>query len=305
MASGPVAAGAVSLSCRLGSDRSELAVDAPDPWGRRLVDLPVTASTRSALLWDPLLCRAALTEVDEPALGEELTAFRARGGAAILNLTGAATTPSVARAATAAGVAIVPTVPADRAADPGAVPLVVLPHAGRDDVGPAPDVVARLAGGSGPVVVASDLPIPVPVAAVDRLIGGGVAPDRLVVTGIGVTDEFTAVRDLLRRGVTCVVDGFGAELRWHRLGLPPGPREPALARWIVDLFGMGLGAGLALGHGSWTSLDRAVHGGTGLGHLLRQVPRRLRDRGLTAGQLDQLLRENPTRILADVPGATG
>lgn len=291
----------ISLSCRLGFDRGQLAVDAADPWGRRLIDTPITAATRSALMWDAILSRAALTDVCEAHLGQELAEFRSRGGTKILNLTGSPTRPGVLRAAAAVGVSIISAVDADRALEVDAVSLIRLPHetVGESDGWGTPShcTMERLAAGTGPVVIASELPIRVPIASVRRLVDGGVAPDRIVVTGIGATDEFPVVRDLLSRGVTCVIDGFGAEVRWERLGLPIGPREPMLARWIVELFGMGLGSRLAVGHASWTSLDRRSLGGTGLSHLLRQVPRRLRDLGLTLGQLHQLLWENPNRVL--------
>lgn len=146
------------------------------------------------------------------------------------------------------------------------------------------------------------------LAIADLLEAEGVPPSRVV---LGHADERLrgdgeALVALLRRGFTLGFDTFGRDLfmPWRRRQHPSdAQRIGALAPLVQAGFArqVVLSQDLAWKH------ELTAFGGYGYAHVLRSIVPRLRDAGLSAEDVDQMLIGNPRRLLPlppDAPGAT-
>jgi phosphotriesterase-related protein len=107
-------------------------------------------------------------------------------------------------------------------------------------------------------------------------------------------------RSLAARGAFIEYDTCGAEVYAPGGGDVP-PFWTALdltrARAIVRLFDEGLGDRLLISHDVFTKSQLLRYGGFGYAHILRDFQHRLREVGLGDAEVEQLLRDNPRRML--------
>jgi phosphotriesterase-related protein len=107
-------------------------------------------------------------------------------------------------------------------------------------------------------------------------------------------------RTLAARGAFIEYDTCGAEVYAPGGGDVP-PFWTALdltrARAIAQLFEEGLGDRLLISHDVFTKSQLLRYGGFGYAHILRNFQHNLREVGLSDHELDQLLRDNPQRML--------
>jgi phosphotriesterase-related protein len=109
------------------------------------------------------------------------------------------------------------------------------------------------------------------------------------------------VADLVALGVCVEWDFFGIEQSHYWFGDVELPTDLERLRLIRQLFKAGFGERVLASH-DVCSCTRMTHlGGHGYGHLMRNGPELMRRVGFSAGQIDQLLRANPLRVLALVP----
>ena len=144
------------------------------------------------------------------------------------------------------------------------------------------------------------------LAVADLLDAEGVAPSRVV---LGHADERLrgdreALLALLRRGFTLGFDTFGRDLfmPWRRRQHPSdAQRIEALAPLVQAGFvcQVVLSQDLAWKH------ELTAFGGYGYAHVLRNIVPRLRDAGLTAEDVDEMLIGNPRRLLPLPPDSAG
>ena len=128
----------------------------------------------------------------------------------------------------------------------------------------------------------------------DLLGAAGCAPEQVV---IGNVDEFIELEYL------CALARAGATLEWcfgNEAYYRDGYKDPTDLERIDGLCAV-LDAGLAgrcvLGCSVWTKVQLRACGGMGYDHLLRRIVPALNTRGVSQAQLDEMLVENPRRLL--------
>ena len=137
----------------------------------------------------------------------------------------------------------------------------------------------------------------------------GVDPSRVVLGHVDIAfghldtdiDEVLDYhRTLAARGAYIEYDTCGAEVYAPGGGDVP-PFWTALdltrARAIARLFDEGLGDRILISHDVFTKSQLLRYGGFGYAHILRDFQYRLREVGLGDQEVEQLLRENPKRML--------
>lgn len=102
---------------------------------------------------------------------------------------------------------------------------------------------------------------------------------------------------IAERGVTLCFDTFGAEFEYDS----DGSREPTDTErldCLVRLLDAGRASQLLLSHDICSRLQLHRYGGPGYDHVPTTIAARLRDRGVSDGDLDGILVANPRRLLA-------
>jgi phosphotriesterase-related protein len=106
---------------------------------------------------------------------------------------------------------------------------------------------------------------------------------------------------LIDRGCFIEYDTCGAEIYCPAMpGLMPSfwlPSDLVRARGIVTLFARGYGNEVLISHDVWTKINLTRYGGFGYGHILRTFVHQLCEVGLDEQGVQQLLVENPRRVL--------
>lgn len=106
------------------------------------------------------------------------------------------------------------------------------------------------------------------------------------------------VRELLATGVCVEWDFFGIEQSHYWFGDVELPTDLQRLAIIRDLIAEGFGDRILVSHDICTCTRMRRWGGHGYGHLFRNGPALMRRAGLADGDIDQLLRRNPLRLLA-------
>jgi phosphotriesterase-related protein len=102
---------------------------------------------------------------------------------------------------------------------------------------------------------------------------------------------------IAERGVILCFDTFGAEFEYDS----DGSREPTDTERIDclrRLLDAGRASQLLLSHDICSRLQLARYGGPGYDHVLKSIVPRLRTEGVSKAEVDQMLLENPRRLLA-------
>lgn len=123
----------------------------------------------------------------------------------------------------------------------------------------------------------------------DYLIGLGVRPDRILVGHLDLNPDALYHRELLARGVNIGIDQIG---KYKYLSDDRRVELIASAASEGHLGQLYLSGDIARRSGSVAS------GGVGLSHIPTTFAARLRVAGFASDEIDRLLRENPSRLLA-------
>jgi phosphotriesterase-related protein len=132
----------------------------------------------------------------------------------------------------------------------------------------------------------------------DVLEGEGVSPDRVVLNHAFVdVDHPDYVAALLARGATLGYDMFGFDHALFRVGRYP-PSDFEVATEVARLIEAGHAGQLILSQDVCVKTRLRAYGGWGYAHIIEHVVPVLRDLGVSAEDLDQILVRNPARLLA-------
>jgi phosphotriesterase-related protein len=139
-----------------------------------------------------------------------------------------------------------------------------------------------------------------PLDAVGRVEAAGGDPGRLVVCHVDRT--LFSERDLVqlaRTGCWVAFDLFGQELSFYALAPDVDmPNDATRVRRLVALIAAGHGGQLLVSQDICVKARLRRYGGEGYDHLLRNVVPLMRRRGMTETGIEQLLIDNPARVLA-------
>lgn len=109
-------------------------------------------------------------------------------------------------------------------------------------------------------------------------------------------EDVEAVVALARRAVV-EYDFFGIETSNYWMGVVDLPNDWMRLRALRRLFEAGLGDRVCISHDICTRTRLIAHGGHGYRHILANVRPLMRDRGWSAAEIDQLLIDTPRRLL--------
>ena len=300
-----------------------------------LVDVDPSPRDRGPLCSDPYVCRPNLLLDDPDLAAEELAYFRQAGGGALVELTTAGLAPRPAalqRISEAAGIHVVAGCGWYRRVTrpPGLDTLSEEAMAGQlireirhglaEDVRPGiigeigtgdpihPDEAKALRAAAR-AQRATHLPIAVHLAlwgrqgevALDILEAAGADLSRVLLCHLSEQPAATGYHlALLRRGAGLGFDTFGAEYALDAAGRRLATDEERIGG-LLRLLDAGYAAQLFLSQDICERLQLRAYGGFGYAHLLTTIAPRLRRAGVGDTTLDQLLRQNPARLLAHEP----
>ncbi|MFB6218814.1 MAG: hypothetical protein ABEH77_06495, partial [Halobacteriaceae archaeon] len=94
--------------------------------------------------------------------------------------------------------------------------------------------------------------------------------------------------------------GLSAYLEDYEDGLPSDVRR---AEWAAELVEAGHADRLLCSHDTWSKMQLTAYGGFGYGHLLENAVPMLAANGVSDEQVEQVLVENPRRVLTVVDPA--
>lgn len=109
--------------------------------------------------------------------------------------------------------------------------------------------------------------------------------------------SFDRLQELARRGCYMEFDMFGLELAYYPFGTADMPNDGRRIDLIKRLIDAGHLRQILLSHDIAFKHTLVRYGGRGYGHILRNVRPKMADKGLTAGQIEAMLVENPREAL--------
>jgi phosphotriesterase-related protein len=133
---------------------------------------------------------------------------------------------------------------------------------------------------------------------IERVLGAGVAPDRLNICHMdGVTDL-----DYLKRvadyGTWISFDHFGMEVYYDSYGYGHNLHDGQRVNALRHLLEAGYASQLVLGQDVCMKIQLTRFGGYGYAHLQRHILPALRFHGIDEATIDAMMVENPKRVLA-------
>jgi phosphotriesterase-related protein len=134
--------------------------------------------------------------------------------------------------------------------------------------------------------------------ALDILEKAGAALDRVVVSHCDdrLHPSYDSYAKLAARGCTLAFDTFGKQTYYATRGRQY-PSDDQRISTIVRLVADGLAGSVTLSHDVCYKTDLTRWGGDGYGHVCRNIVPRLRQAGVSEAALQQMLVENPRRLL--------
>jgi phosphotriesterase-related protein len=135
------------------------------------------------------------------------------------------------------------------------------------------------------------------VDVVERVLGHGVAPERLNVCHLDGVPDLDYLKQIADYGVWVSFDTFGMEVYYDSYDYAYNAHDTQWVDSLVAMVEAGYIGQLVLGQDICMKLQLQRFGGYGYAHLLRHIVPNLRFRGVDAAALDQMLLENPKRIL--------
>lgn len=107
-------------------------------------------------------------------------------------------------------------------------------------------------------------------------------------------------KELGAMGVRFGLDDFGREI-YFEARKRQHPSDESRIDDLCNLLDAGFGDRIVLSHDICLKHEHTAFGGHGWSHIPRNILPRLRDRGVTPDQIDQMLIRNPAYVLAGVP----
>jgi phosphotriesterase-related protein len=129
----------------------------------------------------------------------------------------------------------------------------------------------------------------------DILEGAGADLSRTAMSHVDEIVDSAWHERIAERGVYLSFDTFGSEFAYDGI---PEPRDTDRVDCLLHLLDRGYGDRLLLSQDICYKIQLTRYGGQGYGHVLANVVPALRRRGVTDGELRQMLVENPARLLA-------
>ncbi|MBM3945431.1 MAG: hypothetical protein FJ317_08105, partial [SAR202 cluster bacterium] len=141
-----------------------------------------------------------------------------------------------------------------------------------------------------------------PPQILDTLTKAGANHGRIIIGHMDHFEDVGMFREIVRRGSYIEWDIFGYEdTSWTGLG-----RQTKMTRWATDvermewievLIAEGFGKQIVIAHDECLKIHRKQYGGKGYGHIMENIVPRMRKRGFTEEHINDILVENPKRIL--------
>ena len=138
-----------------------------------------------------------------------------------------------------------------------------------------------------------------PIArSLDLLAQAGAALDRVVISHCDdrLSQSYESYAKLAALGCTLAFDTFGKQGYYPTRGRQY-PNDQARIDTLVRLVSDGLAGSITLAHDACYKTDLTRWGGDGYGHILRNIVPRLRAAGIQDATIQQMLVENPRRLL--------
>lgn len=134
--------------------------------------------------------------------------------------------------------------------------------------------------------------------ALDILEKAGAALDRVVISHCDdrLHPNYDAYAKLAARGCTLAFDTFGKQT-YYATRRRQYPSDDQRIATIVRLVGDGLAGSVTLAHDVCYKTDLTRWGGDGYGHVCRNIVPRLKQEGVSDVAIQQMLVENPRRLL--------
>ena len=301
-------------------------------WQRPLVDAELTLATRGLLNVDPYVSRANLVLDELEVAIAELSPFRLLGGSSLVDLTPIGIKPQPAQlrhVSERSGVHIVAgcgyytkgSHPAEVAAlsESELVDRLVdeIEHGlGGTDVRPGiigevgtsspihPDEAKNLrvaAASQAKTGLAINVHVAIfqreALAAIDILEAAGADLSRVVISHLDEQLDTAYHRAILERGVYVEYDTFGSESYFDGEGSAE-PSDRDRLNCLIELMDAGWTDRLLISQDVCTRVQLLKYGGVGYAHILRSILPRLKRRGVDEAMIQQLLVDNPARLLA-------
>jgi len=139
-----------------------------------------------------------------------------------------------------------------------------------------------------------------PMKALEVVFGAGADPQRTIIDHVdGRFQRIEEYEEVAKTGCYLEIDLFGFEASY--LPTNPGfdmPNDAARVRVIRELIDRGFGERILVSSDMAMKYHRKRYGGFGYDHILRQVVPLMLRRGIERAQVDDILVNNPARILA-------
>jgi phosphotriesterase-related protein len=129
----------------------------------------------------------------------------------------------------------------------------------------------------------------------------GLPPERVVMSHLDRTiyEDLSYQKELADRGAYVEYDLWGLEayLEEYNDGLPSDIRR---MEWATELIADGYHDRLLLSHDTWSKMQLRTYGGYGYAHVVENVVPMLEANGVSDEQIEEILIENPKRVLTVV-----
>ena len=139
-----------------------------------------------------------------------------------------------------------------------------------------------------------------PMHIMNDLLEAGVDPTRVIMGHLDAFSDLTPVREVAETGANLEYDRFGWEDTSLDLGNVPGvgiPTDVQRFEFFEQLIEWGYEDRLVVAHDVCFKTDWTSHGGKGFAHILESIVPRMRARGFSEDTINNILVENPRRIL--------
>lgn len=133
-------------------------------------------------------------------------------------------------------------------------------------------------------------------AVIDALEDEGLPASRQVMCHMDSVPDPDYHREIMSRGATVEFSSFGREYYEDRAGVSLGHDAHRIAQ-VVALAEEGFSDRIVIAQDVCMKMDLRAHGGNGYGHILTTAVPRLVQAGLSGEALQQILVENPRRLL--------
>lgn len=135
------------------------------------------------------------------------------------------------------------------------------------------------------------------LAVIDVLEDEGVRPERMIMCHMDANADLAYHREVAERGAYLAYDHFGREYYAAHMSRPY-PSDALRIEILLAMLETGFLGQIVLSHDVCMKIDLETYGGVGYAHLLRELVPVLRQKGITDGQIEAMLVDNPRRILA-------